>query len=77
MSNKEVQLQGVGKMPGKPVKELKPGDVVFWNFGYSSEVLEMKPTKTGKTFDVLLKCNQSGNIGTRRLRAERLVAIGR
>lgn len=72
-----VKLIGCGTQQGKPVKELQPGDVILWNYGYSSVVLEMKPTKSGKMIDVLLKSDESEDTGTRRMGADRLVAIGR
>jgi hypothetical protein len=31
-------LQGVGAVFGKPAGELRPGDVVAWNFGHTSHV---------------------------------------
>lgn len=70
----QVRLQGIGLCDGKPVKELKVGDVIEWNFGYTSTVLELHPTKTGKQINVLLK-SDSGMISNRRMGSERLVAV--
>ena len=45
---KEIKLQGIyGKKEAKEVKDLKIGDVITWNYGYQSEVVEMIPSKTG------------------------------
>ena len=71
-----VQLQGVyGQQPAKAVKELKIGDVIMWNFGYTSTVVELIPSKTGKTITCMLKSNQDGCIRNRKMCAERLVAV--
>lgn len=72
-----IKLQGVyGEQSAKPVKDLKPGDVIRWNFGYTSTVIELIPSKTGKTITAMLQSDESGNILPRKMGADRLVAIG-
>ena len=63
------------KQEAKAVKELKTGDVIMWNYGYTSTVVDLIPSKTGKTFTCLLKSNQDGVVRERKMGAERLVAI--
>ena len=71
---KEIKLQGIyGKKQGKEVKDLKVGDIITWNYGYQSEVVEIIPSKTGKTFTVMLKSLQDGIIRDRKMGATRLV----
>lgn len=70
----EIRLQGTGWHDAKPVRELKIGDMIEWNFGYRSKVLELNPTKSGKQINVLLE-SESGSINNRRMGADRLVAI--
>lgn len=71
-----VKLQGIsGQQKGTPTKELKIGDVIVWNFGYKSEVMEVIPSKTGKTITFMLKSLESGNINPRKMRADRLVVV--
>lgn len=73
-TEKTVKLQGIsGHKTGTPVKNLKVGDVIIWNFGYKSEVMELFPSKTGKTITAVLKSLESGNILPRKMGAERLV----
>ena len=67
-----VKLQGIyNKQEAKAVKELKTGDVIMWNYGYTSTVVDLIPSKTGKTFTCLLK----SVVRERKMGAERLVAI--
>ena len=55
-----VKLQGIyNKQEAKAVKELKTGDVIMWNYGYTSTVVDLIPSK----------------IRERKMGAERLVAI--
>ena len=71
-----VKLQGIhGKCKGTATKELKLGDVIIWNFGYKSEVVEIIPSKTGKMITFMLKSLESGNINSRRMSSERLVVV--
>ena len=75
MSN-TIKLQGIhGAQKGTPTKELKVGDVLIWNYGYKSEVMEIIPSKTGKTFTFMLKSLESGNISPRKMGADRLVVV--
>ena len=71
-----VKLQGIhGEHKGTPTKDLKVGDVIVWNYGYKSEVVEIIPSKTGKTITFMLKSFESGNISPRKMGADRLVVI--
>lgn len=71
-----VKLQGIhGEKKGTPTKDLKIGDVIIWNFGYKSEVVEIIQSKTGKTITFMLRSLESGNINPRKMGADRLVVI--
>ena len=71
-----VKLQGIhGEQKGTPTKDLIIGDVIVWNYGYKSEVVEIIPSKTGKTITFMLKSFESGNISPRKMEADRLVVI--
>lgn len=71
-----VKLQGIhGAQKGTPTKNLKVGDVIVWNYGYKSEVVEIIPSKTGKTITFMLKSFDSGNISPRKMGSDRLVVI--
>ena len=75
MSN-TIKLQGIhGAQKGTPTKFLKVGDVIVWNYGYKSQVVEIIPSKTGKTFTFMLKSLESGNISSRKMGADRLVVV--
>lgn len=73
-----VKLQGIhGQQQGTPTKDLRVGDYIIWNFGYKSEVVEIIPSKTGKTITFMLKSLESGNIIPRKMGADRLVVVER
>ena len=75
MSN-TVKLQGIyGAKEGTPTKDLKVGDVLIWNYGYKSEVVEIIPSKTGKTITFMLKSLESGKISPRKMGSDRLVVV--
>lgn len=71
-----IKLQGInGEKQGTPTKDLKVGDILIWNYGYKSEVMEIIPSKTGKTITFILKSLESGNTNTRKMGADRLVVV--
>lgn len=71
-----VKLQGIyGAKEGTPTKDLKVGDVLIWNYGYKSEVVEILPSKTGKTITFMMKSLESGKITPRKMGADRLVVV--
>ena len=71
-----VKLQGIhGEKKGTTTKDLKIGDIIIWNFGYKSEVVDITPSKTGKTITFMLKSLESGNVNSRKMVADRLVVI--
>ena len=76
MATNTVKLQGIhGEKQGTPTKDLKVGDVLIWNYGYKSEVVEILPGKTGKTITFMMKSLESGNISPRKMGADRLVVV--
>ena len=71
-----IKLQGIsGQKQGTAVKNLKVGDVLVWNYGYKSEVVEIIPSKTGKTITLMLRSFESGNINPRKMGANSLVVV--
>ena len=71
-----VKLQGIsGYHTGTKVKDLKPGDVIVWNYGYKSLVLNSFPSKTGKTYSVTTKSLETNTPHIRKMGADRLVVL--
>lgn len=71
-----VKLQGISqRFGGVAAKNLKVGDVLIWNYGMKSEVVEIIPSKTGKTISFMLRSFESGNINERKMGADRLVVV--
>lgn len=74
----KIKLQGIPqRFDGVAAKDLKIGDVIIWNFGYKSEVVDIQPSKTGKTFVLFLKSFETGNTSGRKTTATREFAIER
>lgn len=71
-----IKLQGIYELKeAKFVKDLVVGDVITWNYGYQSEVIEIIRSKTDKTFTIILKSLNDGMIRNRRMKAATLVAV--
>lgn len=71
-----IKLQGIsGQQKGTLAKNLKIGDVIVWNYGYKSEVVEIIPSKTGITITFMLKSFSDGIVRSRKMRADKLVVV--
>lgn len=67
-----MRLQGIGVVQGTPAGELKPGDVIMWNFGYKSVVVELLK-ETAKT--VTIRSEVDGTYYERKMGKTRLVCV--
>ena len=45
----------------------------MWNYGYQSEVVEIIPSRTGKTYTVRLKSLHDGIVRDRKMRVNTLI----
>ncbi len=45
----KVWLQGIGEVKSIEAKELAAGMAIMWNYGITSEVVSVEPSKSGKT----------------------------
>lgn len=70
-----LHLQGIGKIPAIKAKELKPGMITVWNFGYKEKIVDITPTKSGKSIKCTIISMETGKYYTRTFRIDRLVAI--
>lgn len=70
-----LHLQGIGKMPAIKAKALKTGMITVWNFGYKEKIVDITPTKSGKSIKCTIVSMESGKEFTRTIRIDRLVAV--
>lgn len=71
----KITLQSVGEVDARKVSNLRAGDILMWNFGATSRVEKIEPSKTGKTYIVTTRSSESGNTYERKMTANRLVGI--
>lgn len=71
---KTIQLQSIGRRNATEAKNIKVGDTLIWNFGYTTKVLEIVK-ETACTIVIRTLNEFNGNTYERRLGKERLVAI--
>ena len=70
----QVQLQGIGWKNAIPANAVQVGQHILWNWGFISEILEIVPTKSGKSLNITTK-SETGYVNTSRYSATRLLAI--
>ena len=74
MEYQYTHLQGIGRHEAIPAKELKPGMTLVWNFGYTSSLKAVKPSKTGKTVTLTTE-SSNGEQYERKFGVNTLIAI--
>lgn len=73
---KKIHLQGMyGMQNAIEVKNLKVGDIVIWNFGFKSRVIEIVKETKSQRIVKLEPVDYNGKIHDRRMGKERLVAV--
>lgn len=70
-----MRLQGIGIVPEQPARNIRVGDTLVWNYGYTETVKAVTPSKTGKTLNVTIIDDKSGREHIRKLRVETPVCI--
>lgn len=76
MNYQYIHLQDTGRHFALPAKELRPGMTLVWNFGYTSVLKAIEPSKTGKTLTLTTK-SEDGKLYTRKFAANTLIAVDR
>lgn len=72
----KVSLSGVGSVNARNASNLKKGDILMFNYGYTSRVESVTPSKTGKSVTVTTRSSISGEKYTKNYRSNALLGIG-
>ena len=71
-----INLQGIPyPVPAVRAEALRPGNTIVWNFGYTSTVVSVTPSATGKSLTLVTRDNGAGKEHTRRTTPGRLFGI--
>ena len=71
-----IKLQGVfAPVRGIRGRDLEPGNVIMWNFGYTSTVLRVTPSASGKTITMETRDDSTGKTYTRKTTPDRLFGL--
>lgn len=74
----KIKLQGISqRFDGVAAKDLKIGDILIWNYGSKSEVVDIQPSKTGKSYTISCKSLQDGITRERKTTALREFVVER
>lgn len=75
MNEGKVKLQGIHAIQtSKKAKDLLKGDIIKWNFGYTSTVVDVYPSTSGKMYTYVTR-DENGKTFARKTTADRLFAI--
>lgn len=70
-------LSGVGSVPGYNASNIKKGDILMFNYGYTSKVENVVPSKTGKSVSITTRSSISGEKFTKTYRSNQLLAVAK
>ena len=70
----QIRLQGIGYKNAMQACNVSVGQHIIWNFGSTSLILDITPTKSGKSYNITTK-SETGYVSTNRYAATRLLAI--
>lgn len=71
-----INLQGLPyPVPAVRAADLRPGTVIVWNYGYTSTVVSVVPSATGKSLTLTTRSNGDGKNYTRRTTPDRLFGV--
>lgn len=74
----KIKLYGISQsFDGVAAKDLKIGDVLVWNYGLKSKVVNIQPSKSGKTYIIYAKSVQDGIVRERKTTASREFVVER
>lgn len=69
-------IQGIGDMPARRVRNLEPGDILLWNYGYTSVVQSITPIgSSGKMATIVTINSDTGKEYTRRVKLDTKFAV--
>jgi hypothetical protein len=67
-----MRLQGIGQVASRRASEVKIGDVLMWNFGFTSKVIDLRKTAKSVIFTTE---NEKGQVFTRKRAADSEVCV--
>lgn len=65
----------MGNVDAYKVENLKKGDVIMYNYGYTSKVKSVEPTPSGKSYKITTISSRSGEEYTKTYRTGTLLGI--
>lgn len=74
---KKIRLQSIGWKNAIEAKNIIVGDTIIHNFGDTSTVISIYPSKSGKTISYIVRSDESGKLFERKTTPNRLFAIKR
>ena len=70
-----VSLSSYGKADAYKASKIRKGDILLWNYGSTSKVIDVKPTKSGKSVEITTRSSKSGEKFKKTYKNDRLLAI--
>lgn len=71
----KTKLDSIGEVNAYKVENIQKGDILLWNYGYTSKVKSIEASSSGKSYTVTTVSSETGEEYRRTMRKGRLLAI--
>lgn len=75
MFDGKTHIQSIGEVNAYKVENIQKGDILLYNYGYTSKVKSIEQSKSGKSYKVTTISSETGKEYQRTMRKGRLLAI--
>lgn len=71
----KTNIGSIGEVNAYKVENIQKGDILLWNYGYTSKVKSIEQSKSGKSYKITTISSETGEEYQRTMRKGRLLAI--
>lgn len=71
----KTSIGSIGQVNAYKVENIRKGDILLWNYGYTSKVKSIEQSKSGKSYKITTISSETGEEYQRTMRQGRLLAV--
>lgn len=71
----KTNIGSIGEVNAYKVENIQKGDILLWNYGYTSKVKSIEQSNSGKSYKITTISSETGEEYQRTMRKGRLLAV--
>lgn len=71
----KTKIGSIGDVNAYKVENIQKGDILLWNYGYTSKVKSIEPSASGKSYKITTVSSETGKEYQQTMRKGRMLAI--